>query len=332
MPHPAAGTLRSNPFALGFWDPYDPRKDTPSLMKFPQFPAEIRAMIWKFAIPDPREVLGAITFITNYDLSSARAILPSPRDLNAVYRIIRALNHTRSFGDEWGIGKGQTEQDKVNSLVLSWDGLIALLHTSHEARIAVQHRFHLDCRSTIPGKRERWWDENDELYFPGFRSQGRQKVTREWLSLSRKDRSPRSSQMPTIRNLALPLNTYLMQRLDVDFRALMGGFNPYLRAREPKDGDLMDSWLENFPHLASLTLLPSTARRASPKESHLTLPVFDFDQHKTAHLTDGISCRKEPEARDLLRFNPDSILSVISCTTLDGLHSCTTFKGTFSGS
>jgi hypothetical protein len=52
--------------------------------QFARLPAEIQLMVWKYAVPDPRDILDAFVIIVNFNLNSPRAILPSPKELQEI--------------------------------------------------------------------------------------------------------------------------------------------------------------------------------------------------------------------------------------------------------
>ena len=168
-------------------------EDNRTFTKFPQLPAELRVMIWEYAVPSPRDIPGAIMFITDFDLSNPRAILPSPHEITLIYTemVSEGLLDDPWEDDEderdWALVPGTRGHfDVANFMVRSWQNILSLLQTCHEARNTTRGTFQLACDPSIGEEfSTAWWDDEAIIYFPTNEGDCRKLATLHWLALLR---------------------------------------------------------------------------------------------------------------------------------------------------
>lgn len=170
-----------------------------SFTKFARLPAEIQLMIWRYAVPDPREVDNAIPIIVNFDLQNPRAILPAPKELRELHEpgCRRFLTGESELMDAptWSM---------VNSPVLH------LLHTCHDARSAVLNTFCLDIDAVSGVWNHHLWDpETDVLYLP-VKEYAMNSIITMWLSKARERGLPG---LFSARDIALRLSLSTLRQL-----------------------------------------------------------------------------------------------------------------------
>lgn len=128
QPYDKSPTLNIKNFVYRSCDypgPVDHTRDTRWLWYFPRLPKELRLMVWEYAVPDTRTIPGAMVFITDGNLTSDRAIIPSPKELIEVYRIAQTENYNLSVYNDpsgsqaWGKYR-YTDKEQVDFLVRRW--------------------------------------------------------------------------------------------------------------------------------------------------------------------------------------------------------------------
>ncbi|EPE34725.1 hypothetical protein GLAREA_10419 [Glarea lozoyensis ATCC 20868] len=155
---------------------------------FQRLPVEIRLQIWKLATPDPRDVNGpSVIFHLNFDLSNAKAILLSPKELMGPWPGHSEIAHKwnkylERHPDEsdWRRRLRIFERDcSCNTCSASksaWSGpacnvslkqVLSLLHVCREARMTVQKVYVLTVMTSVRSDFLPW-DSNDTLYFPSM--------------------------------------------------------------------------------------------------------------------------------------------------------------------
>ena len=211
------------------------------------FPNEILDMIWKHAIPHPRDVPEAILVYVNLDLSSPRAILPHPASVIGLHDEIAARRHqVTRHGDE------RRDWDLSLAKRVFW-----LLHICPESRMLTRNIFSLDMDDDRKGGawNTKLWNpkkhdkdkkpDEDMLFLPGLAYEKDEVYFFNWLRGNRISPHPG---LKFVRHLALRLDFPLILSLDVIS----------LRARDEHHYDLFDDflpqWLMNFPSLEKLTL------------------------------------------------------------------------------
>jgi hypothetical protein len=104
-------------------------------------------MIWQHALVNPRQALGGICTIPNFDLSHPQIILPRPREFEYLY------------GQDNGPRVGMEPQDIKKLVKVAKDRLhdvISLMHTNRESRHVALRIYRLDCKSLLPEENIAW--------------------------------------------------------------------------------------------------------------------------------------------------------------------------------
>lgn len=192
---------------------------------FPKLPAELRLLIWNFAVPDPRDIDGVMLYLTNFDLSNPKAIIPTPREMKnfCAGTSLRAKS-TRIWWAE---------------MCASWQYVLSLLHSCHDARSATLKKFRLSYDSTIEGEDQALWCDNDTIYFPSSGGPRYGSVLTSWLGVLEgwdKKISLPGPHFSSLKHLALD-------------------FMPEFQMSPDAVNEVLDLWLKKFPSLESFTLL-----------------------------------------------------------------------------
>jgi len=127
--------------------------------KFARLLAENLLMIWKYAVPDPREVANAITIIINFDLQNPQAILPIAKELRKLHESRRR----RSLTEE-------SELMNVPTWSMVHSPVLHLLHTCHDARSAVLDTFCLDTDVVSDVWNDHLWDSETDVLLQSRRA------------------------------------------------------------------------------------------------------------------------------------------------------------------
>lgn len=229
---------------------------------FPQFarlPLEIQLMVWKYAVPDARDVSNAILVIVNHNLGDVKAILPKPKEYKQIYSDIfaRTLEGIRREGGEEG-GEAELELDPDD---YRWNVkkhlVFSLMQTCHDSRVEVLKKVCLDVEPVSnKAARKLPWSADDSLYFPCLGYSFERRMALKWLSRSRArdsegvegEQGEREKGPPSlvgIKHLALPLERILLQALGIT--------RPFL-GRNPGRNQWDNAWFKNMPGLESLEL------------------------------------------------------------------------------
>jgi hypothetical protein len=219
-----------------------PKMDPPPLstrapeqfVLFHELPTEIQLLIWKLAVPDPRSLHGAITFILNLDLSKPFAILPSIQDMRKAFYSPFATHRYRQNGrDE----QYNVLQEGLNRSIPIWRAVLSLLHTCRVSREIVLQTYRVDLDSIIEAENTPLWTPEDIVYFPWDRAVNIATLEALVNWFFQKREKPRPSLMSLqhaaflfLREVARPLNL------------------------EPWDEIHEYVWAKNFPSLQSFSL------------------------------------------------------------------------------
>lgn len=227
---------------------------------FATFPSEMQLKIWSFAIPNPRKTLGAMCLITDFALSTPRAILPSPREMALVYEKMGEEGipdlDSYSDGEDWSLSPAgvHSEEEMTDNLVQSWAGILALMHTSHKSRSETREIFRLQSDS------EPWWGNGAMIWFPMTAAAPcRKSATLSWLSLARSQRLPLFT---TLNHLTLHLDNDVLS-------ALL---------------DTNSAWTTEYPALESITLAFDSAGVGNKEDGMIVL--YECKDVRVMALTD----------------------------------------------
>jgi hypothetical protein len=111
-------------------------------IKFPKLPIEIKDIIWRYALPNPRTIRGAIMLSINLDLASPRAILPSIFEYQ----------------------EGIPSPDTYVELTDTRSPILSVMHTCRVSRRAALRNYRLDVDSIIEDENCPWWNLDDIVY------------------------------------------------------------------------------------------------------------------------------------------------------------------------
>jgi hypothetical protein len=191
---------------------------------FPKLPRELKLLIWKWAVPDPRDIDGVMLFITNFDFSNPRAVIPAPHEM----KIFCA-------------GPGlRAESIRIwwTEMCVSWYPVLSLLHTCRDARSATLEKFRLPYESIIEGEDQAPWSDSDTIYFPSSGGQRYDTMLTFWLGVL--EGWPKTNlpwtHFSSLKHLALDSTP--------EFKMSLDGVN-----------DVLDPWLKKFSSLESFSLL-----------------------------------------------------------------------------
>jgi hypothetical protein len=155
---------------------------------FQRLPTEIRLHIWKIATPDPRNVNGpSVIFHLNFDLSNAKAILLSPKELMGKWPGHSQLAHNwnkslkrhpdesdwrrrlRRFERECSCNACRARRSARSGSAwnVPFKDVLSLFHVCREARITAQKGYVLTVMTRVQNDFLPW-DPNDTLYFPSM--------------------------------------------------------------------------------------------------------------------------------------------------------------------
>jgi hypothetical protein len=206
--------------------------------KFSLLPQEIRLLIWKYALPEPREFAtnhGGILVIVNFELARPRVIIPSPRDIFFLL-------------DFYG------EEHTVEEMVFEWQiRVFNMLHACQESRVVALEKYRLDIKSIIPEENIPWWDQDDVVYFPTDARIG-DTARLQWMS---ENRPGRLHYLPSINHIAMEASHSAMEALGFLVADALGnvpeGFETPLH-NYLGSGWHFD-WPTNFPSLKTMCLM-----------------------------------------------------------------------------
>jgi hypothetical protein len=236
-------------------------------------------MIWKYAVPCPREFFDIFLVIVNFDLDNPRAIILSPTEYSQIQDMFGVNNRRGPYKAE--------RQWPVRQL-----DVISLLHACRNSRTVAGGIFCLDIESNTWNK-SLWDPETDTVYLASASGWSYRSRCLLLYWLSRKREQPHPSLVST-QHIALKLDTLLMRAM----RVLLP-FN----AHPPITWD--DCWLENLPALQSFDLCIDPVDVSEKDEGSVLLyephdvPVWQLHHFLPSTIQKKISERFEDSAREL---------------------------------
>jgi hypothetical protein len=234
--------------------------------QFSRFSVEIRMQIWKFATPDPRDVDGGtVIFHLDFDLSNAKAILLSPKEILSKWDVISHIPHMWNqhrrdrFEHDWRARLRQLEKAfwscpcklctalpyEFSCWSIPFEYVLDLMHTCREARTAARTVYALTVMSALPNDFLPWKPDNILYFAP----------THHWMLMTYFLNRPWTASNPLsdqIRRIAIHLvheahSGYLTDPLSEGFSGLR-----YNRDRV-RDGNIIrKSFLETLHGLQSI--------------------------------------------------------------------------------
>jgi hypothetical protein len=221
-----------------------------SFKLFSELPTEIQLMVWRYLVPNPLLIHGAIPFVVDLELGSPKAILPSIGELKHSYNSVNP-DSVRDDSDDsalfywdmsnlrhWKSGNHRMEDDRRP--------ILSLLHTCQTSRTVALEKYRLDLVSIIPEENKPLWSpEEDIVYFPPPYKWPETRAMLHWFSRLREAPPPSLS---SLRHVALQLDKELALCLEIyDFGM---DFPPTMEHQ----------WFQNFPALQSFTLFLDPCR------------------------------------------------------------------------
>lgn len=212
---------------------------------FADLPKELQLLVWKYALPDPHEIEGAIILFVDFDLSQPRAILPQITEYKDAYHRARTRYNEVHHDDS-------EEEDEAESL---WgfndthlmanhrSPVMNLLQACRASRTVALEVFRLDLASSIPEEQIPWWSPADDMvYFAQPDNYIENRAMLYWLS---QRREVAQSNLSSLQHIAFRFDHNISTALDPTSFADAG----YDNVLYTEDG-----WLLNFPDLQSLSI------------------------------------------------------------------------------
>jgi hypothetical protein len=268
---------------------------------FAKLPTEIQLMIWKFAIPDARDVSNAILVIVNHDLNDVKAILPKPKEYKQIYSdmFARTAQSIAMEGEHLELDPDDYRWNVSKHMVFS------MLQTCHNSRAAALKTFCLDVAPINTKAMQKFpWSAEDRLYFPCLGYSFERRMALQWLSRSRETPSP---SLAAVHHIALPLERILLQSLGIT-RVFLG--------RNPGRNQWDNGWFTNMPNLKSFGLYLDPGDVSEKDQGTLCLyepedvPMLHCSRYKPSEAEKAVQ-GKLKELRGAGLCEPDVEVSVL---------------------
>lgn len=192
-------------------------------------------MVWRYLVPNPLSICGAILFVVDLELGSPKAILPSIRELKQ--------SCDSAYDDHvypWDPHYSQYWETSDDCMESDRRPIFSLLHTCQSSRTVALETYRLDLVSIIPEENKPLWSpEEDIVYFPPLDKWPGPRAMLTWLSRLR-DAPPPS--LISLQHIALKLDQELALCLEI--------YNFEMEFPPRID----HQWFQSFPALQSFTL------------------------------------------------------------------------------
>lgn len=205
---------------------------------FSDLPKELQLLVWKYALPDPHSIPGAIILFVDFNLSQPRAILPSITEYKDAYR--RASTRYNEVHQDDSDDEDEDPWDFDNSVMANHRvPIIRLMQTCKASRTVALEVFRLDLASSISEEQIQWWIPQDDMVF--FAQPDSYKEDRAMLYWLSQRREVKESNLSSLQHIAFRLDDNIATALDpITYRGEMVLYTE-------------DGWLQNFPNLQSLS-------------------------------------------------------------------------------